>query len=199
VFGVNMDSVVRFSEPASSIPRSNRHCRRRLAVAALGVVLLVLTVLLTLPSRPVPPFEWLTQTEMARLTQPGPLTRLKDKVINLTAPLWRRYWNRQPQILVDSRLLTLSDAGTDHTGLGTPVATNTDGMRAWILSPAELSGFLQRLKTTPDASLLSRPRAQTAAGTSARTFFGNCCSASRPPKAPHRQQPTARRSAPTSR
>lgn len=45
-------------------------------------------------------------------------------------------------------------------------------MRAWILSPAELSAFRQRLKTIPDASLLGRLRAQTAAGTSAQTFVG---------------------------
>jgi hypothetical protein len=139
----------------------------------LGVVLLVITVLLTLPLRPVPPFAWLTDAEMARLTQPGPLTRLKDKVVIVTAPLWRHYWNRQPQILIDSRLLTLSAAAADQTGLGAPTATNTNGMRAWSLSPAELSSVLQRLKTIPDASLLGRPRAQTAAGTSARTFFGN--------------------------
>jgi hypothetical protein len=139
----------------------------------LSVLLLVITLFFTLTSRPLPPVAWLTQAEMARRTQPGPLTRLKDKVISLTAPLWRRYWNTQPQILIDSRLLTLSAATADQTGLGAPVATNTDGMRAWILSSAELSGLLMRLKTTPEASLLGRPRAQTAAGTSARTFFGN--------------------------
>jgi len=168
-----MDSVLRLADPASPIPRSNRHCRRRFAVAVLGVLLLVITLLLTLPSRPVPPFAWLTQAEMARLTQPGPLTRLKDKMVILTAPLLRRYWNTQPQILIDSTFLTLSAAAADQVGLGAPVATDTNDMHAWILSPAELNGFLQRLKTTPDAALLGRPRAQAAAGTSARTFFGN--------------------------
>ena len=110
---------------------------------------------------------------MARLAPAGPLAQLKDKVISLTAPLWRRYWNTQPQILIDSRLLTLSAAAADQTGLGAPVAASRDGLRAWVLSPAELSDLLQRLKTTPEVSLLSRPRAQTAPGTSARTFFGN--------------------------
>jgi hypothetical protein len=110
---------------------------------------------------------------MARLTHSGRLARLKDKVISLTARFWRRYWNTQPQILVDSSLLTLSAAAAEQTGLSALVATNSEGTRAWILSPTELSDLLQRLKTTPEASLLSRPRAQTAAGTSARTFFGN--------------------------
>jgi hypothetical protein len=109
---------------------------------------------------------------MARLNQPGLLTSLKNKVIQLTAPFWRSYWNAQPQILIDSRLLTLPAAAADQTGLGAPTATNTDGMRAWILSPAELNSFLQRLDTIPDASLLARPRAQTATGTSAGFFSG---------------------------
>jgi hypothetical protein len=168
-----MELEAGLSGPVSPIPKSYRRGRRRFTLALLGVLLLVIVLFLLLASKPVTPFAWLTQAEMARLTQAGPLTRLKDKVMILTAPLWRRYWNRRPQILIDSRLLTLSTAAAEQTGLGAPVATNSDGMRAWILSPAELSSFLQRLKTTPDASLLSRPRAQTAAGTSARTFFGN--------------------------
>ena len=96
--------------------------------------------------------------------------------MDLTAPLWRRYWGTQPQILVDSRLLTLSAAAAAQTGLGAPVATNSDGVHAWILSPAELRPFLQRLKTTPDASLLSRPRLQTASGTKGQVFIGGTVS-----------------------
>ena len=168
-----MESAAGLSEPVSPIPTPNRHGRRRFALAVLGLLLLIITLFLMVPSRPGPPFAWLTQAEMARLAHSGPFTRLKEKLMNLTAPLWRRYWNTQPRILIDSRLMTLSAAAADQTGLGAPVATNTDGMRAWILSPAEFSSFLQRLNTTPDASLLSRPRAQTAAGASARTFFGN--------------------------
>ncbi len=168
-----MESSARSTEPVSPIPRSNRHVRRRLSFVVLGVLLLVVILFSTLPSRPGPPFVWLTQEEMARLTPAGPLAQLKDKVISLTAPLWRRYWNTQPQILIDSRLLTLSAAAADQTGLGAPVAASRDGLRAWVLSPAELSDLLQRLKTTPEVSLLSRPRAQTAPGTIARTFFGN--------------------------
>ena len=159
--------------PVPSIRKSNRQGKRRFILAALGVLLMVITIFLMFPSSPVPSFTWLTPAEMTRLTRAGPMTRLKDKVISLSAPLWRRYWNTQPQILIDSSQWTLSAAASDQTGLGAPVATDTNGMRAWILSSAELSRLLQRLKTIPDASVLGRPRAQTAAGTSARTFFGN--------------------------
>jgi hypothetical protein len=99
--------------------------------------------------------------------------RLKNKVMNLTAPLWRRYWNSRPQILIDSSLLAISAGVTEPAGLATPVATNANGMRAWILSAAELSTFQQRLTTISGASFLARPRAQTAAGTSVGTFFGS--------------------------
>src|SRR5439155_14224214 len=112
-----MESEAGLSEPVPPIPKSGRYGRRRFALAILGVLLLGITLFLALPPRPVPPFTWLTQSEMSRLTQPGPLTRLRDKVISLTAPLWRRYWNTQPQILIDSRLLTFSAATKEQTSL----------------------------------------------------------------------------------
>jgi hypothetical protein len=138
----------------------------------LGVLLLVITLLLTLASRPGPPFAWLTQAEMARLTHPGPLTRLKEKVIILTLPIWMRYWNTQPQILVDSSLLTLSTAAVEQTGLGTPVATNGNGMRAWVLPPTELKALRQRLNVLPGASSGSKLRIQTVSGMGGQAFTG---------------------------
>src|SRR6266550_2777952 len=130
-----MESAEGLSEPVPSIPKPNRQRRRRFALVVLVALLLVFALLLALASRPGPLFAWLTQAEMSRLTRPGPLTRLKDKVITLAAPILRRFWNTQPQILIDSRILTLSAAAADHAGLGAPVATNSDGMSAWILSP----------------------------------------------------------------
>ena len=167
-----MDSVAELSEPASPIPKSNRHGRRRFAFALLAVLLLVITLLFTLASRSGPPFVWLTQAETARLTHPGPLTRLKEKVIILTLPLWMRYWNTQPQILVDSRLLTLSTAAVEQTGLGTPVATNGNGMRAWMLPPTELEALRRRLNVIPGASFGSHLRIQTVSGMGSQAFTG---------------------------
>ena len=160
-------------ERPSTSRKRPRRTALKLGIIASGVLLLAITFLCFHPTPTDGKVVWLTADELARLKQGGPLARIKDKLMQWTAPLWNSYWNRQPQILIDSRLFTLSAAAADQTGLGAPVATNSDGMHAWILSPAELSSLLQRLKTTPDASLLSRPRAQTAPGTSARTFFGN--------------------------
>ena len=170
MFGVNMDSAG--SQPASPIPKPNRHCRRRFALAVMGALLLVIALILALPRRPGPPFAWLTQAEMARLTHPGPLTRLKEKVIILTLPLWMRYWNTQPQILVDSSLLTLSTAAAEQTGLGTPVATNGNGMRAWVLPPTELEALRQRLNVIPGASFGNKLRIHTVSGLGGQAFTG---------------------------
>ena len=60
-----MESEAGLSEPVSPIPKSGRYGKRRFAVAILGVLLLVVILFSTLPSRPGPPFVWLTQEEMA--------------------------------------------------------------------------------------------------------------------------------------
>src|SRR5947207_2331065 len=167
-----MDSVAGLSEPASPIPTPNRHCRQRFALALLGVLLLVITLLLTLASRSGPPFAWLTQAELAQLANPGPLTQLKEKVIILTLPLWMRFWNTQPQILADSSLLILPTAAAEQTGLGTPVATNGNGMRAWVLPPTELEALRQRLNVIPGASFGNKLRIHTVGGLGGQAFTG---------------------------
>jgi hypothetical protein len=152
----------------------NRHRRTtfKLGFIALSALLLALTFFFCSSNPPDEKLVWLTGGEWARAKEGSPFRRMKDKLMGWTAALWKSFWNSRPQILIDSRLLTLSKAAADQTDLGAPVATNSDGARAWILSPAELSGFLQRLKTIPDASLLSMPSAQTAASTSANVFVG---------------------------
>ena len=143
----------------------NRHRRTtfKVGIIALSVLLLALIIFFCTSTPPDDKLVWLTVGELARTKQGTPFRRMKDKLMGWTAAHWKSFWSSRPQILIDSRLLTLSKAAADQTDLGAPVATNSDGARAWILSPAELSGLLQRLKTMPDASLLSRPRAQTAA------------------------------------
>ena len=152
----------------------NRHRRTtfKVGIIALSALLLALIIFFCTSTPPDDKLVWLTVGELARTKQGTPFRRMKDKLMGWTAAHWKSFWSSRPQILIDSRLLTLSKAAADQTDLGAPVATNSDGARAWILSPAELSGLLQRLKTMPDASLLRRPRAQTAASTSANVFFG---------------------------
>lgn len=169
-----MNSQPKLGEPAASPSlKNNRRTSLKTALIALGVLLLVIVSFFTDSAPSGDKVVWLTPAQLARINQRGPLTRAKDRLMHWTAPLWKFYWRSRPQILIDSSLLTLSAAAAEQTSLGAPVAANIDGMRAWILSPAELSAFQQRLKTASDASLIGKPRAQTANGARARMFVGN--------------------------
>jgi hypothetical protein len=137
-------------------------------LAICGVLLLAAILFVALTAAFEKKVVWLTPTELARSTRAGPFTQLKQKLASLTPSFVWRFWRRQPAIQIDSSLLTLSAAAAAQTGLGVPVATNANGMRAWILSPAELDALQQRLKTIPDATLLSRPSVQTLSGRQAQ-------------------------------
>ena len=167
-----MDLEPRLQSGTSPPSKRNRRSTIRLALAALGVLLTSTILFIVFTASPDPDVVWLTQAEMIQPKHTGPLTQLKHKFMNLTAPLWRRYWSSQPQILIDSSLLTIPTATVVETELGAPVATNIDGMYAWILSPTNVNALRQRLTAIPGASVVSRPRVQTANGTQGRMFAG---------------------------
>jgi hypothetical protein len=56
--------------------------------------------------------------------------------------------------------------------LGTPVSTNTNGGRAWILTAALCDSLRQRLKDLPEESSLVGPRVTTFDGGQAQIFAG---------------------------
>jgi hypothetical protein len=107
---------------------------------------------------------WLTPAELARSTQPGPFSAIKQKIWMVARPLRRFYRRNPPQILIETSLRTLSATTIQAADLGIPVTTNTTGMRAWILTPAELSAFRIHLKATPGAATGTTQSAQTLDG-----------------------------------
>jgi hypothetical protein len=154
-------------EPSPPTPVRNRRRVRRFVFVAIAALLLPAVLLIVLfPSESQ--VTWLTLAELAHATKPGPLTIIKHKLINLTAPLWRWYHSNRRSIYISSNFLILSTAAAEQTGLGAPTTTNADGLRAWILSPAELDAFRQRLKTLPGASNSFAPAFQTADGSPAQ-------------------------------
>jgi hypothetical protein len=108
-------------------------------------------------------FTWLTPAQFAQANRPGALALLKYKLIKLGGPLMRYYHSHRPNIKISITVATLSTA-SEQPGLGAPFTTNTDGMSAWVLSPAALAALQQALKTNSAASFVSHMITHTGNG-----------------------------------
>jgi hypothetical protein len=170
-----MDSPPPKSEtpPTPAAPSRRRALLYFLAISASLLVILV--VLFLVFASPNEQFTWLTPAQMAQATHAGPLTQLKYKLIRLAGPLMRFYHSHRPNILISSNILKTSSP-TAPAGLGPPFITNSSGMSAWILSPAELLSFRQALKTNSDMTMLTSPRIMTTSGSSTRAMLGQSIS-----------------------
>jgi len=170
-----MDSPPPKSETLAA-PAALRRRRALLRFLAVSISLLVILVILFLAFAPSDSqFAWLTPAQMAQATHAGPLTQLKYKLIRLAGPLMRFYHSHRPNILISSNILRISSPAPP-ADLGPPFITNSGGMSAWILSPAELLSFRQALKTNTTMTMLSSPSIQTASGGSAQAMIGQSIS-----------------------
>jgi hypothetical protein len=167
-----------------SRPSAPSSRRSGLFPATLGVVgvLILLSILFSLPSAPPHrPIAWLTPAQLKQATQPGTLTRLKNKLMTLMPFLWQWQWRHEPLFLTESKLLVLPSAVTAQVGLGPPTATNSDGLQGWILSPARSRAFQQLLKGMGNTVVLASPRIETGAGSRGEVAVGqNVPAATRP-------------------
>ena len=155
-------------EPKPALPESvslpakdRRRSKLRIGMAVVGVLLLALLLWLVFTSLSGNQVVWLTPAELARRTQPGPFSAIKRKIWILAGPLRGLYRRNRPQIVIETSLGTPSLTTIEESGLGAPVTTNTQGLRAWVLTPAESSAFRIRLKAAPGASTGTIQRAQT--------------------------------------
>jgi len=121
---------------------------------------------------------WLSASEFARISRPGPFTKLKYRLLRFAGPLWQLLMRNKPQITIDSRFLWLSRAEADQLGVGDPTGTNADGGRAWILSATQLEAVRQHLKNLPEGTTLVGPRITTMDGGQAEVFAGESTSVS---------------------
>ena len=144
----------------------------KLTLVFLGILLLGIVLFFMLHVSPDRTLVWLTPAEFRQTTRPGIFTRIKYDIINLTGPFLRGFFRYRPQINIDSSLMAVSAAASEATDLGNPTATNTAGLRAWVLSPNDLQRFQRGLKTNPDAAVVSRPRISTANGIQAQLSVG---------------------------
>jgi hypothetical protein len=148
--------------------RQRRLLIRGICIAAICVLLATIIFVMSLAHPRANGVVWLTAAQRKQLIQPGRLTQLKWKLMNWTAPLLGRLWGTDPGIHVESHLLALPPTAGQLPGLPAPVATNTDGARAWILPSSDLKSFLQAAEHLDAASIVGSPSVQTGNGTSAQ-------------------------------
>src|SRR5213082_403869 len=101
-----MRSKPRLPEQASTPFNRHRRTTFKLGFIALSALLLALIIFLCTSTPPDDKLVWLTVGD--RTKQGTPFRRMKDKLMGWTAAHWKSFWSSRPQILIDSRLLTLS-------------------------------------------------------------------------------------------
>jgi hypothetical protein len=153
--------------PASPRPRRPKLL---LAIAALGFLLLVIAAWLSFSSPPNQSIALISPAEAARATAPRPFAQLRYKIRQFIYPVWRHFQRRVPMVMINVTILKLSPQTEERTGLGTPAATNADGLRAWIVKPEDLTSISARLQAMPSCELLSSPSSYVSSGNHA--FFG---------------------------
>ena len=173
VFGLNMNPQTKLPDSVPPSAARGRRTALRLAVAAAGIFLPAITILFVITASPSQKVVWLTSANLTRSGQTGLFTGLKQKVARLMPQFVWRFWWSQPQINIDSNLLTIPAEAAKRTGLGASAATNAGGMRAWILSPAQLKTFRQQLKTLSGVESLGSPRVTILDGRQVRVSVGS--------------------------
>lgn len=136
-----MDSE--FSRPDSLPPE--RSSRLKLWIGFGAILFLVFIVFLVSNASRKEKLSWLPPNVLSRAMQPSALAQYKYKLVRATAPLWRWWRPRRPNISVTCRLMELSGEGVEQRGLGQASSTNADGTRAWIVSPEALTNLNLKL------------------------------------------------------
>jgi hypothetical protein len=156
--------------PDAPRPVRRRAFRRSGIIFAVALVLAIVLLLLCLPTAQ-PTFAWLTPAQAAQANHPGPLAELKYKLIRMAGPLMRYFPSHRPKVMINAYIFAVP-AKLGETAPDAPGIANADGANAWILSPAELFSFQQRIKANPDVSMLSSPRIMTSSGMQTRFTVG---------------------------
>jgi len=163
-----MNSQPSLPKAASSPPTPAHRTGLKLAFGLLAGLLLAIMISLVLVGRNDRALIWLTPAEFTRITDRGPFTRMKYKLLNLTAPIWQRFRRAKPTISVDSSLMTLPKEAVALFDLGPSAATNSSGLRAWILSREQVKKLRLNFKRLPGEWFLNEPRLTTASGMQAQ-------------------------------
>jgi hypothetical protein len=121
--------------------------RRRLlwiGVASVSILILAIVVLIAV-SRPVERFVWLTPSQAEQMAHPQPPSKIVAKLKSWIAPILRRIQPAPPIVYIDTIMVPFSPDEVRFTTTNSPVATNANGMRAWVMSPSDWDELQGRL------------------------------------------------------
>jgi hypothetical protein len=115
---------------------------RNLAWLSIGLMFLSAVVFWKWPHK-TDSRESVTWMPLTESTSAGAatLTRLKFRLLRSSRRVWNWYTSTQKQILLTARFLGFAEGEDPLIPLAAPAFTNSDGMRAWILSPEQWSGL----------------------------------------------------------
>ncbi len=152
-----MDAPPSSPESASPAPPRRRLIAFRFALAVLLLTLSLFALLIIQFTKPAEKVIWLNPKTAFRPALPASLKRLKDKLVSLPviAPFWQRHHPKQPLILVSAQVFNCSDPAPSLRAMGAPIATNANGMRAWIVSRGVDGRMKLPMVTFPEFTLLS--------------------------------------------
>jgi hypothetical protein len=163
-----MDSL-----PSTPPPNRTKAIRTWIVIAAVCLVVAIVTIISSNKPNAEPNFVWLDQRQFARQMQPGRLKRLYYKVVRFTAPVWQHFRRPKTQILITSKILAVRGVTTSQLDIHEAMATNGTGAQIWLLSPSQLADLGKRLKTVNGIDVVNAPRLITTDGEGASIFVGH--------------------------
>ncbi len=148
--------------------RSLRFPRPRRAWACVGIFFVAVILIFSGPmkKRSI----WLSPSEARKMTdQPDESATLEYRVINRVPLLKRWFYGRPLTVKLEAIILTAPATVPAETGLGQPMATNSSGVRLWMVAPANVPEFYAKFRAESYSNaaytLDSRPRITMANGT----------------------------------
>jgi hypothetical protein len=139
------------------------------ALVALALVIVLAGLSLRAPSEG-PTF--VSQREALQPIAARPFGEFRARIKNLMNPILRHFQRRRSVVLLSTGLILLPQAVAGETGLGSPQATNSDGLHAWVLAQADLDAFELRCKSLPGYEYRELPYAAAADGATSVRFTG---------------------------
>jgi hypothetical protein len=158
--------------PATDVSPPAKVRRWRVALIALGLLLIAIFAFLSLNPAPGLGLVWLSGRVIQPPRKATTWSKVRFQMIRFTYPVWRRFRKPATTLRVEAVLLKLPSAAAADAvrNLPQPISTNAQGFRAWILSPEQLVSARHMLLNP--AATLAAPRLITASGSPAQMAVG---------------------------